>query len=121
MAGPNANLTDDREAVALPLGNDVPWYFFTIGLSGVQYTLRFRYNTRMSRWIMDVADGMNNDVITSIPLVIFRYLAAQFHYLTTFPVGSFFILDNTNKDTQPERYSFGTDHVMYYLDPTSTT
>lgn len=121
MAGPNANLDNGKEVVQLPLGNDVPWYFFTIGLSGVQYTLRFRYNTRMNRWIMDVADAMNNDVITSIPLLILRTLADQFHYLTTFPVGTVFVLDTTNKDTQATRYSFGTDHSAYYLDPTGTT
>lgn len=121
MAGPNTNLSDGQELVSLPLGNDIPWYFFSIGLSGKQYTLRFRYNTRMSRWIMDVADSLNNTMLSSIPLLINRILAGQFHYITGFPVGTFFTLDSTNLGTQPTRFSYGVDHVGYYLDPTGTT
>lgn len=121
MAGPNANLPDGQELVILPLANDLPWYFFTIGLSGVQYTLSFRYNTRMDRWIMNVADALQNPILSSITLLINRVLAGQFHYITSFPVGTFFVLDSTNTDTQPTRYSFGTGNVSYYLDPTGTT
>jgi hypothetical protein len=121
MAGPNANLPDGQELVTLPFGNDVPWYFFTIGLSGSQYTLTMRYNTRMARWIMMIGDSMNNVYLGSVPMLIDRILTGQFHYLSGFPVGTFFTLDGTNTDTQPTRYSFGTDHLAYYLDPTGTT
>lgn len=121
MSGPNANLPNGEELVSLPLGNDVPWYFFTIALSSVQYQLTFRYNSRMSRWAMSVADAMGNPVLSSVTLLIDRILGGQFHYLTSFPVGTFFCLDNTGTDAQPTRYSFGTTNTEYYLDPTGTT
>jgi hypothetical protein len=101
----------------LPLGNDVPWYTFSVGLSGVQYQLTVRYNTRMSRWALDIADAMGNPVLSSVTLLIDRILGGQFHYLAGFPPGTFFVLDNTNTGTQPTRYSFGTGNTAYYATP----
>jgi hypothetical protein len=121
MAGPNANLSNGQELVVLPLANDVPWYLYFISLSATQYVQRFRFNTRMNRWIMDIADSMNNDILDSVPLLINRNLTGQFNYLPGFPPGQFFVLDSTNQGTQPTRYSFGVDHLAYYLDPTATT
>jgi hypothetical protein len=121
VSGPNANLADGSELVTIPVGNDLPWYYFAIGLAGVQYTLRFRFNTRMSRWVMDIADAENNDLLTSLPLLIGRNLAGQYSSIPNLPAGTFFVVDETGQNSQPTRYSFGTTHTLYYLDPTATT
>lgn len=122
MAGPNANLTDGQELVTVPVGNDFPWYSFFISLSGNQYILRFRYNVRMQRWIMDVADSTDNDVLTSLPLLIARNPTARFSALQpAVPVGTFYVTDDTNQGVEATRYSFGIDHTLYYLDPLAVT
>lgn len=101
----------------IPARNDLPWYSFKISLSGVVYTLRFRFNTRMQRWIMDIADPSNNDILDGIPLLIGRDLSGQY-VIDGLPVGISFCSDDTNQDTQPTRFSFGTDHSLVYGDPT---
>ncbi len=97
----------------VPTRNDVPWYKFTLTLSGQVYTLRFRYNTRMSRWIMDIADSSNNDLLVGIPVLIERDMTGQYVFVTL-PSGTFFAMDVTNQGNQPTRYSFGIDAALIY-------
>lgn len=101
----------------IPARNDLPWYTFKITLSGTIFTLRFRFNTRSQRWILDVADSSNNDILDGIPLLIGRNLTGQF-VIPGLPVGFMFVTDDTNEDTQPTRFSFGQDHSIGYGDPT---
>lgn len=101
----------------IPARNDIPWYKFKITLSGTIYTLRFRYNVRMQRWIMDISDASDQDIVNGLPLILLRNLNGRFA-LATLPPGTFFITDDTNQGTQPTRYSFGTTHTLFYADPT---
>lgn len=107
--------------IQLPLGNDVPWYNFNIILSGVLFNLDIRYNSRMSRWIMSINDPQGNPILESIPLLIGVNLIGRFTADASLPVGTFFVTDDTGQTTQPTRYSFGTDHTLWYYDPTGTT
>lgn len=102
----------------VPARNDLPWYNFKITLSGAVFFLRFRYNTRMARWILDVVDPSGNDVLVGIPLLINRSLYGQYTGINGLPVGQAFCTDDTNQDTQPTLLSFGTDHSLVYADPT---
>jgi len=113
-------LTNGGSIIILPLGNDLPWYTFSISLTGVQYTIRMRYNTRAQRWIMDIADGQNNDIIDSIPLLIGRNLVGRFNS-DSLPGGEFFVTDDTGAGNQPTQYSFATTHSLWYYDPTGVT
>ena len=101
----------------VPVDNSFPWLRFNIVLSGTSFTLHFRYNTRMSRWIMDIADQSDTDILDGLPLLIDRNVNGQY-VISGLPVGTFFAVDDTNQGTQPTRYSFGTDHTLYYADPT---
>lgn len=103
----------------IPVSNDLPWYSFKITLSGTLFTLRFRYNTRMSRWIMDIADSQNNDLLNGLPMLINRNLNGRF-VDAGLPRGFLFCTDDTNQGTQPTRYSFGKDHSLFYFDPEGT-
>jgi hypothetical protein len=123
MAGPNVNLPDGTELVTIPVGNDVPWYFFTIGLSGVQYLLTFRFNVRMQRWLMDIADALGVPILSSLPLLLGQSLTGRFKGLAGVPVGDFYVFDDTSpgQGNQPTRYSFGTTHSLWYSDPLAVT
>lgn len=103
----------------IPATNDVPWYNFKVTLSGTLYTLRFRFNTRMNRWILDLADAQNNDILNSLPMLINRNMNGRF-VTPDLPPGFLFCTDDTNQGTQPTRYSFGKDHSLFYFDPTGS-
>jgi len=102
--------------LTIPLRNDLPFYSFSITLTGVTYQLEFLYNTRSSRWIMSIYDSVGNPILSGITLVIGRNLTGQYRYLDI-PAGVFFVVDNTSQQQQPTLLSFGTTHVMYYIDP----
>lgn len=101
----------------IPARNDIPSYKFRVTLSGVNYTLSFRYNGRMNRYILDINDASNNQILSGIPLLTQRSLIGQYRTLAV-PVGVPFITDDTGKQTQPTQYSFGVDHTFWYVDPT---
>lgn len=121
MAGPNANLANGQELVALPLSTAFAWYTFRVGLSGVQYTFTVRYDSRMDRWILDLADAQGSPVIIGVPLLIGLNLLGRFTGQTNVPIGKFYATDNTSQSTQPTRYSFGITHTLWYLDPLAIT
>lgn len=103
----------------IPINTAFPWYTTTIALSGVSYTLRFRYNTRNTRWEMDIADGAGNDILDGIVLLINNDLTFQYQTaLSNLPVGNFFVVDKTGQGMQPTQFSFGTTHSLIYADPT---
>lgn len=100
--------------------NDLPAYTFKVDLTGVIFTVRVRYNTRMARWICDVADASDNDIINGLPLILDDNIYLRFAALAGLPVGQLVAIDNRNNaQEQPTRYSFGTTHSLLYVDPTS--
>lgn len=104
----------------IPINTTFPWNFIRISLSTITYTLTFRYNSRSSRWIMDIADGSNNIILSGIILLINQDLTYQYKTaIANLPIGTFFVLDNTNENTQPTQYSFGITHSLIYQDPNS--
>lgn len=102
--------------VTIPVGNAFPYVTFTITLSGVIYTMQFKYNTRMARWMMNLSDSAGNQLLSGIVLLIERNLTGQYFYLNI-PPGPFFATDDTSQDTQPTQFSFGIDHTLFYVDP----
>lgn len=101
----------------VPLGNTLPWYKFTITLSGTIFTLSPRFNGRMNNWMMDILDPAGNEILASIPLLINRDLTGQYPTLPL-PVGVLFVTDATKQGQNPGQYSFGTTNVCWYGDPT---
>lgn len=102
--------------LTVPARNDLPWYKFKITLSSTIYTLHFRYNTRMQRWMLDVNDPSDNQIISGLPILIQRDVIGQYATFAL-PPGIIFATDDTNQDTQPTQFSFGTDHTLWYRDP----
>lgn len=102
----------------VPLRNDLPAYFFKVSLTNVVYTIRARYNTRMQRWIIDIADSANNDIINGLAILLRTSLESQY-VIPGLPAGALICEDNRNNiQEQPTRNSFGTTHSLLYVDPT---
>lgn len=105
------------QVLSIPARNDLPFYQFTINLSGVLYQLEFKFNTRMNRWILSVNNPSGDQIMSGIPILIGRALFNEYVELPL-PEGTFFAQDNTLQDQQPTQFSFGLDHTLYYVDPT---
>lgn len=101
-----------------PARNDLPWYQMRIPLGGVIYTVHMRYNSRSQRWVMDINDSSDAPILSGIPVLINRDLTSQYPTLAV-PAGTLFATDDTQQDTQPTQYSFGTDHTLYFVDPST--
>lgn len=99
--------------LTLPLTQSLPWYSFTIQLDGASYVLEFYYNTRASRWRMNILDPTQTPLVMGLPLTIGRDLTDSYRYLKI-PPGVFFALDDTGDGTQPTLGSFLLDHSLYY-------
>jgi hypothetical protein len=103
----------------IPTFNDVAWYQFKIILSGATFFLRMRYNTRMQRWILDITDPSNNDILDGMPLLIDRDFLNQY-VIPNLPAGKIIVSSSTGSTSnQPSRYSFGSEDVLLYYDPDS--
>jgi len=99
--------------VELPVRSDIPQYQFRIDLEGTVYTLRFKWNTRMERWIMDIADEQDNDLLNGIPVHSSVDLKQRFRQ-TTLPPGLFLAFDETGAVRNPDRDTFGNEVKLFY-------
>lgn len=107
-------------AYTIPVSNQYPWHKFRVTLSGVVYTLRFRFNNRSNRWEMDIADASDTDILDGIPLLIESDLTYQYRdSVAGLPPGQFTVVDITGAGQQPTLYSFGLTHQLNYVDPDS--
>jgi hypothetical protein len=105
--------------LTIPAVNNLPWVKFRISLSGTIYTLHLRYNSRSQRWLIDINDSQDNQIISGLPILINRNVSGQYTTLSL-PAGVIFATDDTNQDVQPTLLSFGLDHTLWYADPGST-
>lgn len=97
--------------------SDAPWYSYRTTLSKVRYTLGFRYNKRMDRWILNISDANGTPILLGIPLLINHVLTRQYTNLAL-PPGALFVIDNSGANQQPGISSFLKDHQLIYADPT---
>lgn len=100
----------------IPLDEESPWYSFTVTLTGVSYTFTLRYNIRLDRWMLDIADASETPILSGIPLLIERNLTGQYTALDL-PPGVLFVTDDSGRELQPGLLSFLTDHSLNYADP----
>ena len=87
-------------------------------IDGVTYVLTFRYNARMDRWILDVADANQNTLVAGAVIqggwpVISRYRGIAIGI----PVGAFLAIDMTLQGRDPQEFTLGADVPMLYYGP----
>jgi len=104
--------------IEIPVRSDIPAYSFQITLEGTVFTLRFRFNTRLDRWVMDVNDVDDLPIITGVPLLYGLPLLDRYK-LSNLPLGQFVIIDETGEERNPPRDSFGEDFKLLYKESTT--
>lgn len=99
--------------IQLPVRSDLPQYEFKVELDLVVYTLKYRWNERMSRWIMDVCNEQGEPIVMGIVLNTERDLTSRYK---TYPIpqGFFIVIDETGNQTNPNRDNFGKEVKLLY-------
>lgn len=92
---------------------DFPSYNQRVELDGVIYNLIIRYNERMKRWILDIQDQEENDIIIGLVMVKGVPLLQQY-VKTDLPPGDFILLHRDGTDINAEREDLGDSVNLYY-------
>jgi len=99
----------------LPVTSDVPSYQFSVDLDGRNYKMKFRYNLRQLRWIWDILDTDENDILVGIPLLTNIGLNMRFNK-ESMPPGRFILIDEGGEDKDAERDDLGSRVKMLYIE-----
>lgn len=101
------------DILKVPARNDLPSYNFRIDLDGTVYELTFRYNGRMDRWFMDIADQRGVIIRAGIILLtevdLFPFLKRD-----NYPQGDFFLFEDTGIIKNAGRLELGDNINLYY-------
>ena len=92
---------------------DFPSYSQRVELDGVIYNLIIRYNERMSRWILDIQDQEETDILIGIPMLTGVPLLQQY-VKNDLPPGDFILLHRDGTDINAEREDLGDAVNLFY-------
>lgn len=86
-------------------------------LDGVAYNLSFRYNARMDRWILSVADANQNQLLSGICIQGLWPVITTWHNLIAgLFTGDFIAVDLTGQGRDPTELTLGGDIPLFFVD-----
>lgn len=106
--------------LTIPVKSGVASYEFPIELERIQYTLRFRFNYRMARWIMDVATRDGSNIVCGIPLLTGYDMFSKYKD-DRLPPGAFMVYDATGKMESPGFDELGSSVLLLYFESGTVT
>jgi hypothetical protein len=103
--------------IVIPLRTDILAYALKVTLDNVVYTLRFRWNSRLAKWIMDISDVSENPLLMGLVLyegipLIWRFVGR----IEGLPPGGFLVVDETGQNRDPDVETLGTDVKLIYTE-----
>lgn len=101
----------------LPVRSDFKAYSFQTELDGVVYTLTFRFNDRMSLWVMDIGDSSGNEILNGILLQTDVALTDQY-VKEDLPPGRFICIDESGESKDAGVDDLGNDVKLLYEEAT---
>jgi hypothetical protein len=99
----------------IPVRSDLDAYEFQIDLDGKTYLLRFRYNSRMNLWHMDVCRVDATEILAGIPLLTNCDLIGRYNVADR-PPGDFLAYDESGGAKNAGRDDLGADVVLLYIE-----
>jgi len=102
----------------IPVRSDIPAYNFQITLEGTVFTMHFRYNSRLERWVWDINDIDDAEIITGVPLLYGLPLLDRYRD-ERLPLGRFVVLDETGEKRNPTRDGLGEEFKLLYQESTT--
>ncbi len=92
----------------IPTRPDLFNYSLVTELDGVIFILSLRYNTRMTRWILDIQDVEGNNLLLSLPLVSGVNFLGQYN-IEGIPEGAIMVANFEDNSASPTRFELGDD------------
>lgn len=80
---------------------DYPRYSQRVKLSGVDYLLKFHWNSRSGRWFLDLYSDEEERIVMGIALTVNRPLFLRHHFDPRVPPGELFVVTTTDDQTAP--------------------
>ena len=85
-------------------------------LGAANFTLTARYNARMDRWLMDVADANGNALLTGMPILTgWPIWTRFFNNIPGLPAGAMLAVDLTGAGNDPTEFTFGGNVPLFYV------
>ncbi len=91
-------------AVIIPLQNNYPDYSIRVDLSGVEFLLSMKFNTRDSAWYLDLLDETALPIAQSIKVVLGLPLLRKIADARR-PAGELIAIDNNGSGVEAETVS----------------
>ena len=91
-------------------------YHQRVSLDDVQFELRFRWNTRLQAWFVDILDEDRIVLVYARRCVIEWPLLRQARHLDDIPGGELMNVDTTQRGVPPIADDFGTRVLLMYID-----
>jgi len=91
---------------------------FTIrtALGGASFTLTIRYNARMDRWLMDVADSNGMTLLSGQPILTgWTVFGTFFNKIPGLPSGAMVAVDLTGNGADPTEFTLGGNVPIFYI------
>jgi hypothetical protein len=85
-------------------------------LDNISYIFSFSYNTRFSKWIMEILNAENQVILSGIPLYSDRLLLKNYKYLSV-PQGDLLCVDTESLNEDPNKEDFGARFKLVYIEP----
>lgn len=99
----------------MPLSNDVQNYKFTIKLLGTLYTIRIKYNYRMSRWFFDLRTVDDEAIVAGLPLVLGCDILQNYRSKTDVPAGVLVMENYKETNTEIDKTALGVDGFLNFI------
>ena len=99
--------------ILIPINSNNPKWSERLTIDGSDYIFHFRWNNRMSRWILSIGDQSDNPLIIGIVCCVRMDLLAQFRYMDV-PQGVLMFFNPNTPDTDPSYEDFGNGAFLAY-------
>lgn len=92
-----------------------------VALDGVTFEMRFRFNSRIQSWFVDIYDEDGAILVYGRRCTIGWALLRQNRHIDGIPAGDLICIDTANRGEPPGENDFGTRALMTYLDGSELT
>lgn len=102
--------------VLVPVDTTLGFYSERVALDGISYILSFRYNARMDRWLLDVADSSGNPILYGCPILESWPVLSRFRgKIPGLPQGPLVALDQSGTGQDPTEKTLGASVPLFYV------
>lgn len=102
------------DIIRIPVDPNQTHFEFRTTLEEVDFVFSFRWNNRMSRWIMDIKDAEESPLILGQPLNVNVDYLARFK-VDGLPDGQILFVDATGSEGEAGVEDLGDSHFLGYI------